>query len=96
LNSIPIPGSRSDDRGENSSESSLRSRFKQPFTEAFFKNSENLQRTLRRCLFRYQYSEETDSDKYQIILKFFERLENVNEIGENLLQRNVQKSFFKA
>ena len=23
-------------------------------------------------------------------------MENVNEIGENLLQRNVQKSFFKA
>jgi len=53
---------------------------------------------LRRALFRYQYSEETDSDKYKIILQFFERLENSQEMGEsaNLLQRNVQKSFFKA
>lgn len=35
------------------SENSLASKFKQPFTNTLFKNTENVQRTLRRALFRY-------------------------------------------
>ena len=52
---------------------------------------------MRRCLFRCHYSEERDAGKYQAILRFFERLETA-EVGDqtNLLQRDVQKSFFKA
>ena len=80
----------------SSSERSLAVRFKQPFTETFFKNTPNLQRILRRCLFRYQFSEEKEASKYQIILKFFARIENSDEIVDNLMQKNVQKSFYKA
>jgi hypothetical protein len=35
---------------------------------------------MRRCLFRYHYSDENDADKYQVILRFFERLETA-EVG---------------
>jgi len=62
------------------SENSLALRFKQPFTDTLFKNTENLQRTLRRALFRYQFSEEHEQEKYQSILRFFERLETSNHI----------------
>jgi hypothetical protein len=60
---------------ESSDENTLAIKFKQPFTETFFKNTENVQKTLRRSIFRYQFSEDRDAEKYQIVLKFFERLE---------------------
>ena len=106
LNSIPAISSNPDQKHSNpislseapqsSSERSLAVRFKQPFTDTFFKNTPNLQRILRRCLFRYQFSEEKDSAQYQIILQFFSRIESSEEITENLMQKNVQKSFYKA
>jgi hypothetical protein len=90
LNSIPAPSQQSsvgfsdppsDRTGSSSStQTALVSRFKSPFTETLFKNSEHLQRAMRRCLFRYHYSDENDADKYQVILRFFERLETA-EVG---------------
>ena len=48
-------------------------------------------------MFKYQFSEEHEVDKYKIILCFFERLETSADIDQsNMMQRDVQKAFFKA
>ena len=70
-----------------------------PFTECLFMNTQNLQRTLRRALFKFffnnpRYPEEVDTSANEI-LKFFERLETELQ-GVNLLQKNVTSSFAKA
>jgi hypothetical protein len=58
----------------------LRSKFKAPFTDGLVKNTENLQRVLRRCMFRYQFSVDKEPEKYQIILDFFTRIETSEEV----------------
>lgn len=65
LNSVPQeppssqqidPKTYSSERSQ--SEQSLAHRFKQPFTETLYRNTENVQRVLRRAVFRYHYSKE--------------------------------------
>lgn len=38
---------------QSTDDNTLAVKFKQPFTETFFKNTENVQKTLRRSIFRY-------------------------------------------
>ena len=73
------------------------SKYKMPFSECFFSNTHNLQRGLRRALFKNLFSEENKRDQVmtQEILKFFERLENELP-GVNLLQKNVTNSYNRA
>ena len=64
----------------------MASRYKSPLSTTLLLNTENVQRCLRRCLFRYHFQEEVDeqaqasgreeaTQQYRIILKFFERAE---------------------
>ena len=73
------------------------SKYKMPFSECFFSNTHNMQRNLRRALFKNIFSEESKKDQAMAneILKFFERLEN-ELAGVNLLQKNVTSSFKRA
>ncbi len=73
-------------------------KYKQPFTECLLQNTQNMQRTLRRalfkCFFRQQAISEEGSEALQII-KFFDRLES--ELPAiNLLQKNVTQSYTRA
>lgn len=72
-------------------------KYKMPFSECFFSNTHNLQRSLRRALFKNLLNEENKKEKEmtQEILKFFERLE-VELPGVNLLQKNVTSSYKRA
>lgn len=76
LNKVPqqMADSVSSERGEQS----LAVRFKQPFTETFYRNTENVQRALRRALFRSHFSE--NSASYVTILTFFDLLESSEHI----------------
>lgn len=53
-------------------EASTSNRFKEPFTETLFKNTERLQMTLRRALFTTLLE---DQETEQVILDFFTRME---------------------
>ena len=81
LNSIPATGAKG-----------VKDRFKEPFTETLFKNTERLQMTLRRALFSSVLgSKQTE----QVVLDFFARMEtDLPEV--NLLQKNVSQSYAKA
>jgi len=85
LNTIPSEG--------------LTDKYKMPITECLFLNTQNLQRSLRRALFKCFFNNprqslQNDSSTNEI-LKFFEKLENELQ-GVNLLQKNVTKSFARA
>lgn len=67
-------------------------RFREPFTETLFKNTERLQMTLRRALFTSALS---SSKTEQVILDFFARMES-DLPNVNLLQKNVMQSYAKA
>jgi len=58
-------------RALNTIQSECKDRFKTPFTETLFKNTEKLQMTLRRALFTL---DQPDANK-KIILWFFDRIE---------------------
>ena len=75
-----------------SSGKSIKERFKEPFTESLFKNTERLQMTLRRALFTSVIG---DKEKEAVILEFFTRMET-DLPDVNLLQKNVTQSFAKA
>lgn len=64
----------------------ISSRFKEPFTEGLMKNTENLQKVLRRSLFRCQFSADQEPHKYEIILQFFTRIETCELLDKNLAQ----------
>lgn len=70
-------------------------KFKAPFTDSLYNHTENLQRTLRRTLFRNSFSTSRDEQSVHEILTFFQRLES--ELSNvNLLQKNVTDSYNKA
>lgn len=97
LNGVPteVPQVDSAASERSASEQSLAVRFKQPFTETFYRNTENVQRAVRRAIFRSHFSENTAS--YSTILTFFDLLESSEHIDQsNMMQRNVRKSFKKA
>jgi len=67
-------------------------RFKEPFTETLFKNTERLQMSLRRGLFTTLLQ---SKDEEQIVLDFFTRMES-DLPDVNLLQKSVTSSYDKA
>ena len=77
----------------NSIPSGIKERFKAPFSETLFKNTERLQMTLRRALFTIHQPDRATND---VILVFFSRLEKDLPPNVNLLQKNVTQSYEKA